>query len=90
MHWSVEEQTILLQLLPGDYHPHIESISLRVDDSSSHIMIMELRAEPDPDADPQVAGYVLRFDRNGALISSETIPIPPPPEPVSAASVVKS
>jgi hypothetical protein len=58
MHWSVEEQTIPTAAFTGDYHPHIESISLRVDDISSHIMIMELRTEPDPDADPQVAGYV--------------------------------
>ena len=77
MHWSVEEQTIPTAPL------HITSINLRVDPSSSHIMLMNLSVD-EPDADPPVAGYVLRFNRNGTFIAAEKIaPAAPPdlPEP---------
>jgi copper(I)-binding protein len=65
----------------GDHHPHLESINMRVDPSSSHVMIMELRGEAD--AEGRV-GYVLRFNKNGELISSELLtapPVEPPPPP---------
>ena len=73
MQWSVEEQTIPTAPL------HINSINLRVDPNSSHVMIMELRV----DEDPPLMGYVLKFNRNGSFIEAVKVEDPnyvPPPE----------
>lgn len=73
MQWSIEEQTISTAPL------HVKSINLRVDPSSSHIMIMELAV----DEDPPLVGYVLKFNRNGSFIEAVKVEDPnyaPPPE----------
>ena len=73
MQWSIEEQTIPTAPL------HVKSINLRVDPSSSHIMIMELAV----DEDPPLVGYVLKFNRNGSFIEAVKVEDPnytPPPE----------
>jgi hypothetical protein len=85
MHWSVEEQTVPTAPL------HIKSINLRVDPSSSHVMLMELLV----DEDPPLIGYVLKFNRNGAFIVAEKVesaPVEPPPvePPPEAAREVHS
>jgi hypothetical protein len=87
MQWSVEEQRIPTASFMGDHHPHLESINMRVDPSSSHIMLMELRGEPDAEGR---LGYVLRFNKNGEFISSEllTAPAEPVEPPVTEPGVI--
>jgi hypothetical protein len=70
MQWSVEEQTIPITAIKSP----VQSIALRVDPSSSHYCLMELRCDPDAES------YVLRFNRNGAIDAVMTVPPPAPPE----------
>jgi hypothetical protein len=74
MHWSVEEQTIPVTAVKAP----VQSITLRVDPSSSQYALMELHCGSDEES------YVLRFNRNGTLDAVATIP--PPEAPKSEAS----